>query len=62
MKMLNTNEFKVAGSVVSDAVRAMDLFITSQIARNSGELTVEFLDDLEFSALDRAQTIISLAM
>ena len=60
--MLNTNEFKVAGSVVSDAVRAMDLFITSQIARNSGELTVEFLDDLEFSALDRAQTIISLAV
>jgi len=62
MKMLNTNEFKVAGNLVSDAVRAMDLFITSQIARNSGELTVEFLDDLEFSALDRAQTIISLAM
>jgi len=61
MKMLNTNEFKVAGNLVSDAIRAMDLFITSSVARHSGEFTVEFIDELEFTALDRAQTIISLA-
>lgn len=57
---INHKEFETE-TVLSNAIHAMDIYLTSQIARHSGELTVDFLDSLEFDALDRAQTIISLA-
>jgi hypothetical protein len=58
---LNHKEFGKSETVLAMAIHAMDIFLTSQIARHNGEITVEFLDELEFDALDRAQTIISFS-
>ena len=58
MNAINYKEFQTTGSNLSSAVHTMDVYITSQISRCT-ELTADFIDALEYDALDRAQACVT---